>query len=89
MHANLPTLIIISLYYFCKKVFILMNIWMTRKNSMKHQYFKKKSFIVTLIWKILSVHAKRVWKDVEIKNSGKHHDCYVQNNTLLLADVCV
>ena len=34
-----------------------------------------------------SVHAKRVWKDVEIKNSGKHYDCYVQNNTLLLADV--
>ena len=32
----------ILLYY--KKVFILMNIWMTRKNLMKHHYLKKKTF---------------------------------------------
>ena len=37
---------IISLFYCCKKVFIHMNIWMIRKNSMKHDYLKKKIFIV-------------------------------------------
>ena len=32
-------------------------------------------------------HAKRVCKDYRIKHLGKHHDLYVQSNTLLLADV--
>ena len=30
---------------------------------------------------------KRVCKDFEIKNLGKYHDLYFQNNTLYLADV--
>ena len=33
------------------------------------------------------VHAKRVSKDFEIKDLGEHHDLYVQELTLLLADV--
>ena len=32
-------------------------------------------------------HTKRACKDFEIKNSGKYHDLYVQDNTLLLAHV--
>ena len=32
-------------------------------------------------------HAKRVCKDFEIKKIKKHHDLYVQSDTLLLADV--
>ena len=32
-------------------------------------------------------HAKIMWKDFEIKNSGEYHDLYVQSDTLLLADV--
>ena len=32
-------------------------------------------------------HIKRVCKDFEIKKLGKYHDLYVQNSTLLLADV--
>ena len=32
-------------------------------------------------------HAKRVYKDFEIKNLGEYHDLYVQGDTLLLADV--
>ena len=32
-------------------------------------------------------HAKKVWKDAELKNLGKYHDLYVQSNTLLLADI--
>ena len=31
--------------------------------------------------------AKRVRKDIEIKNLGKYLDFYVQSDTLLLADV--
>ena len=31
--------------------------------------------------------AKTVCKDFEIKSLGESHDLYVQNNTLLLADV--
>ena len=30
------------------------------------------------------VHAKRVFKDFEIKNLGEYHDFYVQSDTLLL-----
>ena len=32
-------------------------------------------------------HAKRVCKDVEIKNLGEYQDLYVQSDTLLLVDV--
>ena len=32
-------------------------------------------------------YAKRVCKDFEIKNLEEYHDLYVQNDTLLLADV--
>ena len=32
-------------------------------------------------------HAKRVYKDFEIKNLGEYHDLYVYRDTLLLADV--
>ena len=32
-------------------------------------------------------HAKRVSKDVEIKNLGEYHDLYIQSDTLLFADV--
>ena len=32
-------------------------------------------------------HAKRVYKDFDIKNLGKYCGLYVQSDTLLLADV--
>ena len=32
-------------------------------------------------------HAAKVWDVFEIKNLGEYHDLYVQNDTLLLADV--
>ena len=32
-------------------------------------------------------HAKRVCKDLEIKNEGEHHDFYLKGDTLHLADV--
>ena len=32
-------------------------------------------------------HAKKVWKNFEIKNIGYCHDLYIQSDTLLLVDV--
>ena len=39
--------ITISLFCCCEKVFIIINIWMIWKNSMKHDYLKKKTFTTT------------------------------------------
>ena len=68
-----------------------MNIWMIEKNSMKHHYRKKEDFCSHLNMEDITdadyLHAKRVFKNVEIKNLGKYHDLYVQSDTLLLADV--
>ena len=33
------------------------------------------------------LHAKRVYKDFEIKKLGEYHDLLVKSDTLLLADV--
>ena len=33
------------------------------------------------------MHTKKVCKEFELKNVGEYHDLYVQNGTLLLADV--
>ena len=35
------TTTIISFFYYCKRVFILMNIWMIEKRSIKNHYLKK------------------------------------------------
>ena len=58
---------------------------MIGKNSMKHHYLKKKN--MGDITDADNAHAKRVCKDLEIKNVRKYHDLYVQGDTLLLADV--
>ena len=41
IHTNLLTMITISLFYCCKKVFIFMNRWIIGKNSMKLYCLKK------------------------------------------------
>ena len=41
------TLISKSLFYCCEKVFTHVNAWMIKKNSLKHHYVKKKTFLVT------------------------------------------
>ena len=67
-----------------------MNIWLIGKNLMKHHYLKKDFYSNLIIEDITEAdytHAKRVFKDFEIKNLGEYRDFYVQSDTLLLADV--
>ena len=47
IYKNFLTTEIISLFYCCEKVLILMNIWMIAKNSIKNYYLNKKIFTVT------------------------------------------
>ena len=47
------------LFYYYKKMFILMNILMIRENY----YLKKKIFMVTQIWKILLMQITRTQKE--------------------------
>ena len=42
------TTTMISFFYCCEKIFILMNIWMIGKNSLKLHYLKKKDFYIHL-----------------------------------------
>ena len=67
-------MIIISLFYCCGKVFILMKTWLIEKNVMKHHYLKKKNFTVTkedIITDTDFENAKRFCKDFEIKKLGE------------------
>ena len=58
---------------------------------MKHHYLEKKDFYSNSNMEDITdadyMHAKKVWKDFEIKNLGEDHDLYVQSDTLLLPDV--
>ena len=65
-------------------MFILMNVWVIKKHSMKHYYLKKKIFCK---YQADYVYAKRVQTDFAIKNLGEYYDLYVQSDTLLLADI--
>ena len=47
MHTSIQTMMAIGLFYYYEKVFILTNIWIIEKNSMKRFYPKKKIFAVT------------------------------------------
>ena len=71
----------ISFFCCCEKVFTLMNVWKIGKNLMRLHYLKKKTFKVTLTWKILLVQImhteKRGCKDFKIKKLGEYNDLYV------------
>ena len=88
MHTNFLTMTIRTLFYCCKNVFILINIWIIGKNSVEHYYLKKKDFYSPLNMEDITdadnAHAKNICKDFEIKNLGEYHDLYVQNDTFLL-----
>ena len=80
-----------NLFYFCERVFFLMNIWLIGKNLVKHHYLKIEDFYSHLNMEDNTdgdyAYAKRVCKDFEIKNLGEYHELYVSSYTLLLADV--
>ena len=83
-------MIAISLFYYCEKAFILMNIWIG-KNSWKIRLPGKEDFYSHLNIEDNTdadyEHAKRVHQDFETKHLGEYHDLYVQSDTLLLAVV--
>ena len=71
IHKNFLITTIINLFYFCKKVFILLVIWVIGKHLMKHNYLEKKFYSPLNMEDITDAdyaHAKRVSKDVKIKN---------------------
>ena len=76
IHTNFLTMVSVSLFHCCEKVFTRMNICMIGKSSVKHgRYYW---------WRL---HARKsVCNSSEI-NLGEHHDLYVQSHKLLLADV--
>ena len=45
IYTNFLTIITISLFYYYEKVFILTNIWIIWKNTMKRHYLKKNIYI--------------------------------------------
>ena len=47
IHTNFLTTTIISFFNCCKKLFILMNIWMNGKKLTKHNYLKNIVFTIT------------------------------------------
>ena len=51
----------------------------------------KKTFYSELNWKEITdkdyMYAQKVFEKFKLRNLGEHHDLYVQNDTLLLADV--
>ena len=61
----------ISFFYFCEKVFILMHIWMIRKKFSKISLPEKDDFYSHLNIEDITdtdyAHTKRVCKDLEIK----------------------
>ena len=65
-YANFLSTISISLFYFCKKVFALMNIWIIGKNLMEYHYFFKKIFLklpeyVRYYWRRLHTNFRRTY----------------------------
>ena len=67
-----------------------MNTWIAGKDLMKH-YRIKKAFYSELHLEDITdkdnTHAQKVFEEFNLKNFGDYHDWYVQNETLLLADV--
>ena len=87
--TNFLTLIT-TLFYYYEKVFILTNnqwLWRIRWKNVP----QKEDFYSHLNMEDITdtdyAHKKRVCKDFEIKNLGEHHDLYVENDILLLANV--
>ena len=64
-----------TLFYYCKKVSILTNIWEIKNRNMED------------ITGADYVKTKKGCKEFGKKNIGEYHDLYIQSDTLLLADL--
>ena len=64
-------------------VFILLSTWMN--GNIKHHCLKKKNFMEDFT-DADYIHAKRVYKNFEIKSLGKYHNLYLKSDILLSAD---
>ena len=72
-------MIAISLFYYCRKVFIVMNIWIVGKNSIIYRYLEMKIFTVTVeitedntdYALVIIMQIMRTQKEFEIKNFGE------------------
>ena len=61
-----------------------MNTWIVRKDLMKYCY---SSLNMEDFTDGDYKQSRKLWNDFKIKGLGKYHDLYIQNDTLLLADV--
>ena len=81
----------ISFFYHYKKVFILAKYMDDWEKFSEMSLPEKEDFYSHLNMEDVTdadyVHAKRVCKDLEIKNLGEYRDLYIQGYTLLLANV--
>ena len=59
-NTHFLTIIPISFFACCEKLFSHMDIWIIDKNLMKYHYHRKKIFTVTLTWKILLMQITRM-----------------------------
>ena len=83
--TDFVTMISISLFYYCKKVFTHVNTGMIGKNLMKHHYQTETIFTVIERWKILHLQIMCMQYEQEFvkilkKNTGEYHDFYIQSN---------
>ena len=74
-------------------MFILMSTWVTDHWEKFHgtKFPETEEFYSNLNMEDTTdadcMHAKRVWKDFEIKNLGEYHDFHLKSDALLLANV--
>ena len=58
---------------------------------MKPHFQIKKAFYSKLYLEDITdeyyIHAKKIFKEFQLKNLGEYHDLYVQSDTFLLADI--
>ena len=89
--TNFLTMISISLFHCCKKMFTLYKYMDNWEKFNKTSLPEKEDFYSHLNMEDITdpdyTHAKKVCKDFEIRNLGKYRGLYIQSNTLLLADV--
>ena len=72
LHTNFLKATILSLFYCCEKVFLLINIWMSGISDLNMEDITDTDQAQT----------RRVFKDSEIKTLVKYHDFYVQTCVL-------